>query len=135
MSALGGKAAARDVPFMRQSEVCRFLDGGTVHALDLPYRAGELSMVVFLSRAIDGLADFERSLTAARVTDWVAQMTPHYVDIALPRFKVTATYALKQPLADLGMSSAFSPVKANFSGMVKGSGSFSPWWLTRRTWT
>jgi serine protease inhibitor len=118
--ALGAKGIVRNVPLMHQQNTYRYLDGGTFQALDLPYEANELSMIAFLPRTAEGLADFEKTLTVARLTDWVARMTPHDVDVALPRFKVAATFALQQQLIDLGMPRAFSRAKADFSGMMKG---------------
>lgn len=117
--ALGAKGTARNVPLMRQHESHRYLDGGTFQALELPYDANEMSMIVFLPRRADGLAEFEKTLSAARLTDWLARMTDHNVDVTLPRFKVTASVNLKEPLTDLGMPLAFSRDRADFSGVVK----------------
>ncbi len=118
--ALGAKGAARNVPFMRQHQSLRYLDGGTFEALELPYDANEMSMIVFLPRRADGLADLEKTLSAARVTDWLTRLTLHDVDVAMPRFKATSSVDLKRPLVDLGMPLAFSRHRADFSGLVKG---------------
>jgi serpin B len=117
--ALGSRGAIQNVPFMHRTEFYRYLDGGAFLALDLPYEGNELSMIVLLPRAVDGLANFEKTLTGARLTEWVGRMERQHVDVALPRFKVTGTFALKQPLMDLGMKQAFSRSAADFSGMVK----------------
>ena len=108
-----------DVPLMSQSRSLRYLDGGSFQALELPYAADELSMIVFLPRAVDGLAKLESSLTADRLADWLARMTTQEVDVTLPRFKVTAEFRLDQALADLGMPLAFSAGQADFSGIAK----------------
>jgi len=110
-----------DVPLMNQQRKFPYLDGGSFQALELPYEANELSMIVFLPRKVDGLAELEQTLTAARVTDWLARMTVHDVEVTLPRFKVTAEFQLRQALTDLGMSLAFSEDKADFSGIAKGA--------------
>jgi serpin B len=68
---------------------------------------------------VDGLAEFEGTLSAVRVTDWLAKMKTHEVDVALPRFKITAEFSLEQPLRDLGMRLAFSEAQADFSGMIR----------------
>ncbi len=75
-------------------------------------------MIVFLPKRADGLAELEKTLTAARVTDWLAKLTPYQVDVTLPRFKVTAEFQLKDTLTDLGMPLAFSLPKADFSGIA-----------------
>ena len=114
-----GAKGTRSVPLMRQSEDYRYLDGEAFQVLELPYDAHEASMVVFLPRRVDGLAEFEKTLSAARVTDWLARMSPHLVDVTLPRFKVTASTRLNDPLRTLGMPQAFSGERADFSGMVQ----------------
>jgi serine protease inhibitor len=116
---LGARRTARNVPLMRQHARFRYLDGGAFQALELPYDAQEASMIVVLPRRADGLPDVEKTLTAARVAEWLSRMTVHDVDVTLPRFKVTATFDLNRPLVDLGMSRAFSRDGADFSGMVK----------------
>jgi serine protease inhibitor len=108
-----------DVPLMSQSRSLRYLDGGSFQALELPYAADELSMIVFLPRTVDGLPKLESSLTADRLADWLARMTTEEVDVTLPRFKVTAEFRLDQALADLGMPLAFSAGQADFSGIAK----------------
>src|SRR5262249_43578906 len=52
------------VPMMHQTTPCGYLDGGTFQALALPYQRGDLAMVVLLPKQVDGLAEFEKTLTA-----------------------------------------------------------------------
>jgi serpin B len=105
------------VPTMHQTKEHRYLDGGTFQALELPYESGELSMVVFLPKQVDGLAELEQTLTAARLADWLPRLKQHQVEVALPRFKVTAEFQLNDALAELGMPLAFGQ-GADFSGMT-----------------
>jgi serpin B len=107
------------VPLMRQTSVYRYLEGDGFQALELPYRANELSMIVVLPRDVDGLEALERTLTVARVDDWLVRMVSQEVAVVLPRFKVTAEFRLEQPLQALGMRQAFSRAHANFSGMLQ----------------
>jgi serpin B len=118
--------AIGEVPLMNQRGNFRYLDGGSFQALELPYEGGELSMIVFLPRRVDGLTELEHTLTAARMTDWLSRMTADDVVVMLPRFKVTAKFELKQALTELGMSLAFSPEQADFSGITKAA----PLWLS-----
>jgi serpin B len=120
-----GKAIG-DVPLMSQQGAFRYLDAGTFQALELPYDANQQSMIVFLPKRADGLAELEKSLTTARVTDWLAGMTDHEVYVTLPRFKATAEFQLKDALSDLGMALAFSPREADFSGIATAK----PLWLS-----
>ena len=118
--ALSAGKTVGDVPLMSQKGAFRYLDGGSFQALELPYEANQQSMIVFLPRRVDGLAELEKTLTAARVTDWLTQLTMRDVDVTLPRFKVTAEFKLKDALTGLGMPLAFSPGKADFSGIATG---------------
>jgi leukocyte elastase inhibitor len=110
-----------DVPLMNQRRTFAYLDGGSFQALELPYGAGEQSMIVFLPKTTDGLAEFEKTLTAARLADWLAGMSPRDVVVTLPRFKITAEFQLRDALTTLGMPLAFSLGRADFSGMATGA--------------
>ncbi len=117
--AVAATGAARKVRLMRHHGSYDYLDAGSFQVLDLPYADDELSMVVFLPRRPDGLPEFERTLTAGQVTEWLSRLGPHDVDVTLPRFKITASVELKPSLIQLGMPLAFSRERADFSGMAK----------------
>jgi serpin B len=104
------------VPTMNASLHTRFFKGESFSALELPYAGRELSMILFLPHKVDGLADFEKQLSAAKLLAWLAKLADHQVQVSLPKFKLTATFQLNEVLEDLGMSDAFS-AKADFSGM------------------
>jgi len=120
-----GKAIA-DVPLMSQERRFRYLDRDSFQALELPYDGDRQSMIVFLPKRADDLAEFERTLTPARLADWLAAMTMRDVYVTLPRFKIAAEFQLKDALSNLGMPLAFSRGKADFSGIAKGA----PLWLS-----
>jgi serpin B len=121
--ALGTGGAVQNVPMMFQVDHYPYLEDDAFRAVALPYKAGELSLIVFLPRAVDSLAQFEKTITAARVAGWLAQMRDRRIQVFLPRFKVTAEFQLQQPLQALGMKRAFS-AGADFSGMIKAGGVF-----------
>src|SRR5712691_2732632 len=105
------------VPLMNQTEYFAYFDGGKFQALELPYVKSHLSMVVFLPKQVDGLAEFEQSLTAQNLTQWLPQLQRRKVVVTLPKFKVTAKFMLNEVLSKMGMPLAFSPKEADFSGM------------------
>jgi len=109
-----------NVPMMHQVGFFSYLDGGTFEALELPYRGNDFSMVVLLPKKVDGIAKFEESLTAAQLTEWLKKLRARrqQVEVALPKFSMTREFDLKGVLSALGMSVAFSPTKADFSGMT-----------------
>ena len=92
-------------------------------------------MIVFLPRKADGLAELEKTLTAARLTDWLGRLKRADVDVTLPRFKITAEFELKDALTTLGMPLAFSPGRPTSRASRRASPSPSPPSSTRPTST
>jgi serpin B len=110
------------VPLMCQQGRFSHLDGGTFQAAELPYQGKDLSMVLLLPKKVDGLAELEKSLTAANLDAWLKKMRPREVQVFLPRFKTTGQFRLNADLAALGMPDAFRRGVADFSGMDGESG-------------
>jgi serpin B len=104
-------------PLMHQTADFRFLDGGSFQALELPYKGKQLSMVVLLPKKVDGLAELEKNLTAARLTQWLGKLHEQEVIVTLPKFKATSEFSLGDTLSAMGMPLAFTPGMADFSGM------------------
>ncbi len=105
------------VQMMHQHQRTMFFEGDALQMLELPYKGNELSMLVLLPKKVEGLADLEKNLTAKQLAAWQGVMKPHQVDVALPKFKITASFSLKDELSALGMPAAFSPNDADFSRM------------------
>jgi serpin B len=106
-------------PLMHIEDKFRYFNGGTFQALDIPYKSGELSMIVLLPNDSTGLPALEQSMTAANVQQWLNQLRPgQKVILTLPRFKMTRQFELSNTLGALGMVQAFQPGKADFSGMT-----------------
>ncbi|XP_052056292.1 serpin B4-like isoform X1 [Apodemus sylvaticus] len=87
--------------------------------VEIPYKGNELSMYILLPVEIDGLKKLEEQLTADKLLEWTSTQNMHTVELylSLPRFKVEEKYELPGPLEHMGMADAFSPQKADFSGM------------------
>ncbi|XP_055336880.1 leukocyte elastase inhibitor-like [Paramacrobiotus metropolitanus] len=88
-----------------------------LQAVEIPYRSEELSMLLLLPRAVDGLAALERGLS---VRTWQAlqdQMDMRLVALTLPKFKLETAYDLVQPLRSLGINRLFGP--AELDGMAE----------------
>jgi serine protease inhibitor len=106
-------------PFMHLSGGFRYFNGGSFQALEIPYKGNELSMIVLLPNALDGLAALEGQLTDEPLDAWLAKMSyARKVNLALPRFTLTQQFTLNQTLGAMGMQSAFSPTAADFSGIT-----------------
>jgi serpin B len=104
-------------PLMHQTKHFSYFDGGDFQVLGLPYQGDRLAMVVLLPKAKDGLAALEASLSAEKLAEWIGKMRRREVQVALPRFKTTAEFGLKDTLVVMGMADAFDPAKADLSGM------------------
>jgi serpin B len=111
-----GTGQAVQVPMMHQTGKYGYLDADTFQALEMPYQGKDLAMVVLLPRKTDGLAEFEKTLTADNLTGWVKQLRETKLDVALPKFKMTRRFSLKGTLSAMGMPLAFSK-ESDFSGM------------------
>lgn len=105
-----------EVPLMHHFDEVRYLENSDFQAVELPYKGGELSMVVLLPRQVDGCRDLENRLTAALLSRSLKEMRQQRVEIFLPRFKLESSFGLNDVLAKMGMPDAFSP-KSDFSGM------------------
>jgi serpin B len=115
-----GTGAKINARFMYQTGEFKYLKGNGFRALEMPYVGRDLSMVVLLPEKADGLADFEKSLTAVKLRDWLSQMHTVELPVYLPRFRMTAEFSLKKELSEMGMPIAFDERRADFSGMNGG---------------
>lgn len=106
-------------PLMLQRKEYNYAEPDDVQILELPYKSGQLSMIVFLPKTRDGLEKMEKSLTPGKLTDYLKKLRTTDVIVHLPKFKLTSEFSLKKILSALGMPDAFSPLKADFSGMTK----------------
>ena len=61
------------------------------------------------------LADLEKTLSPAKLSEWVGKVRRAKVDTWFPKFKMTSEFSLSQQLQALGMKKAFG--EADFSGM------------------
>jgi len=104
-------------PLMRQTAEFGYFDGGEMHALELAYQGDRLAMVVLLPKSKDGIEGLEAALTPNMLEGTCAGLRRREVQVALPRFKTTAEFSLKDPLVAMGMADAFDSGRADFSGM------------------
>jgi serpin B len=105
------------VDLMVRTAPFAYLDGDTFQLVELPYTGKDLSLLVLLPRAADGLPTLEQALTPEKLTEWCGKMRSTSITMFLPKFKVTGAFELKEVLSSMGMSTAFDSKKADFSGM------------------
>jgi serpin B len=92
------------------------IDG--VQILDLPYGDESLSMIVLLPEKPDGLSDLESKLTFDAWRQWTLSLQRQDLIVSLPRFKTTSQFEMSHTLQSMGMTAAFDPRIADFSGMT-----------------
>ncbi|HEY7154973.1 MAG TPA: serpin family protein [Gemmataceae bacterium] len=89
--------------------------------LELPYKGGEVSMVLIVPRSADGLVSVEKLLTAANLQTWLDKAEKRAVHVSLPKFKLETKYAMEKVLQALGIVRAFQDPSrsdgAQFDGM------------------
>ncbi|MEZ6036615.1 MAG: serpin family protein [Planctomycetota bacterium] len=76
--------------------------------IELPYKGGELAMVLMVPQSRDGLPALERLLTAERLHAWLGKLSARQVDTALPRFQLDGSHELSAALQQMGMRRAFT---------------------------
>ncbi len=113
-------AGERKAALMSTHDRFRFLQSGSVRVIELPYIGSELSMLVVLPDAVDGLANVEKALSVEQLAEWDARLEPALVAVTFPRFKTDLSIQLGNTLRAMGIREAFSP-RADFSGMAKES--------------
>jgi serpin B len=106
------------VPMMHRSGAYAYAEDDAAQVLEMPYAKDEVSLVIVLPRKADGLATVEKGMDAKWLADATKRLAKRdTVQVALPRFKMTAEFRLSKVLARLGMPLAFDASKADFSGM------------------
>ncbi len=112
------------VPTMVQKEEYYYFETDEVQVLHLPYRGGEIGMMIVLPREADGLAGVERSLSAEAIEGWRPKTRLRDVILDVPKFQARARLDLGPSLASLGMRAAFAP-SADLGGIAEG-----PLWIS-----
>jgi serpin B len=116
-------AASRrvDVPTMHTTANFAVAARAGYRAILLPYDVPALGMIVVVPGALDGLAEVERRLDAAEFSALSATLAARehrqYVDLALPRFKITFAADLKAVFQQAGLHEPFGD-RADFTGMT-----------------
>jgi len=106
------------VPMMHRTDYFGYADEAGLQVLEIPYKGGELAMIILLPSKDKTLEDFEHSVTRDKLGQWVEKLEMREVVVFVPRFKMTSDIRLRTALTGLGMTHAFSPSQADFSGMT-----------------
>jgi serpin B len=110
-----------EVPMMHAELKCRTAHVDGVWAAELPYRGGELAMLVVLPKEGEKLVELEKRLTPELFAKWVGLLEERQKElpVALPKFRIETRYELPDYLKALGMVDAFDRDRADFTGMAE----------------
>jgi serpin B len=105
------------VPLMHKTAGFGYAETDDVQVLSLPYKAGQLDMVVLLPKMErNNLANLEKSL-GRKLGDWLKAIKHEEVIVTLPKFKFNSQFKLSDTLKAMGMTDAFD-IKASFPGIT-----------------
>eukprot|EP00057_Strongylocentrotus_purpuratus_P017417 XP_011671891.1 PREDICTED: leukocyte elastase inhibitor-like isoform X2 [Strongylocentrotus purpuratus] len=85
--------------------------------LEMPYKGHNMSLLIALPTKDDGLGQLETKLSVDVLQSWDAGLKSRKVKVLLPKFKLEATFPLKEVLKRMGMPDAFDEDRANFEGI------------------
>ncbi len=111
-----GRGEKVTVPMMHRTGHYNYCRTGDAEVALLPYKNNELSMMVILPLEKEGLEKVEQSLSYESVKNTLAKMTDKDLELALPKFKTTSSFSMKETLEKMGMTAPFG-MEADFSGM------------------
>ncbi len=105
----------KNMPMMHQTDEFGYTEDQNFQALELPYAGNDLSMIIVLPKAVDGLAAMEKEI--AKLPGALEGMDRQRVVVTIPKFQLTEEFELGPELQALGMTDAFGG-SADFSGMT-----------------
>ncbi|XP_071778579.1 putative serpin E3 [Centroberyx gerrardi] len=115
--------SAIKVPMMYQATEVNFGQFRTASeqrytVLELPYLGRSLSLLVALpSDRKTPLSSLESQLTPRQLASWDTGLRRIKMDIFLPRFRMQNKFNLRSVLPSMGISDAFNPTVADFTGI------------------
>jgi serpin B len=112
-----GADQSSDATFMHQTNLYDYYENENLQMIELPYADGDYEMTIILPKGSGGLASIDSSLTPANLAAWSAAVSPQNVELSLPQFTMQTSTNLAQVLPEMGMTAAFDPNTADFSGI------------------
>ena len=95
----------------------RYLKEDGIEIAEIPYKDNRFSMLVLLPQKGTDLRKIDRKLDYTKFTEWATLMSPHKVKLTIPKFKTEQSFELSEALKGMGITEAFDPGRADFSGM------------------
>lgn len=122
-----------NVPTMHVTDQFRFAKVGNAKVVELRYIGNDLSLLVVLPDAVDGLAKLEEAATPDQVEKWAAALQSARVNLSMPKFTFKWGGSVKGALQDLGVKTAFTQ-SADLSGIAMKAGDLYVSDVFHQTW-
>ena len=104
------------VPTMMTNDQYLYSARDGYQMIELPYNGYQVSMFVILPEE-GSFEQFESLLTAEKFSEMRESLTSESVDLYMPKFHAESSFSVNDMLASLGMTDAFDPDSADFSGI------------------
>lgn len=115
----GDSCDSSSVTMMHQNGMFnyKYVAHDSVHVLEMPYTGTNMSMFVLLPDDCQSLAMLEKGLTADKMNELTSGLRPTTIDVHFPRFELSYRAPLGDMLKEMGITKAFDPSQADFSGI------------------
>jgi serpin B len=107
--------ATQQVATMHETALLAYAQDPGYQVVELPYAGGQLEMTILLPNG--NLAPLESQLQRRGLADLTSGVQSTRVALSLPRFTVSYQQALNDALKALGITDAFNPSMADFTGI------------------
>lgn len=108
------------VPMMRTTATQPVLFDAEVNVVELPYKGGEMSMIIVLPVEDSSLEQLESTLTADVLAGWLSRLRPREMVIEIPRFTIDGdAFSLVDSLGSLGIRSLFDATTCDLSSACR----------------
>lgn len=107
----------KDVATMKLEKLLEYHSNDLFSAVNLPYGTGQFQMTIILPNQGKTTQNVISELNASNWNKWMKSFKTESCVVHMPRFKFSFDTKLKDILNNLGMPSAFSPQKADFTGI------------------
>ena len=109
------------VPMMHSEGTFQFYydDDLNCKILSMPYKAGQVSMIIALPDDIKDLKDLEEDLDEDKLKSWSSKLKPAKCQVTIPKYTFTKSVSLVPFLKKMGITDLFQDGKADLSGIAK----------------
>ncbi|GFS40789.1 uncharacterized serpin-like protein TK1782 [Trichonephila inaurata madagascariensis] len=97
----------KEVDTMHIKKKFMYVEEETYKALQLPYKGGDIAMLILLPNLENGLEELESSLNSSFFEDLKHKMKETKVEVELPKFQLEYEKSLKECFKELGINKIF----------------------------